>query len=299
MGRALDFSDSAIAEAPRSIEEAFAIVEAELKARGTPFLGGAAPNAIDIIFSALVAPLTLPHGYGSKLPALDALPPELRRFVDGLRARRGGQLVFDTYAAARGLPQPPLKRPRRDRTLAQRLLGPATFRLAARAAVAFGAPIVVKRLALVSRWNDVQQVLENDLAYRIEPINGPNFHTISGAFVLGLDRGPQFARERRQMYDAVSRIDAEELRARIRDEADRIITAALSPGIASTSRTATPIRLRPAAPHTSLAFPDRPRQTSCASAGRFSISAFSQVQRDAGDRARTPCRGRDPRLDDR
>jgi len=230
MGRALDFSDAAIADAPPKIEEAFAIVEAELTARGTPFLGGDAPNAIDIIFSALVAPVTLPPGYGSKLPALDALPPDLRRFVDSLRARRGGQLVLDTYAAARPSPQPPLKRPRRDRTLAQRLLGPAVFRAGARAAVAWGKPIVVKRFALVSTWNDVQHVLEQDLAYRIEPINGPNFQTISGAFVLGLDRGPQFARERRQMYDAVSRIDAADLRARIRCEADRIIADALDAG---------------------------------------------------------------------
>jgi cytochrome P450 len=230
LGRALDFSDAAIAGAPPKIEEAFAIVEAELAARGTTFLGGDAPNAIDIIFSALAAPLTLPHGYGSKLPALDALPRELRRFVDTLRARRGGRLVFDTYAAARPLPQPSLTRPRRNRTLAQRLLGPPVLRAAARAAVAWGTPIVVKRFALVSRWGDVQQVLEQDLAYRIEPINGPNFHTISGAFVLGLDRGPQFARERRQMYDAVSRIDAADLRARIKGEADRIIADALAVG---------------------------------------------------------------------
>ena len=230
MGRALDFSAAAIADAPAKIEEAFAIVEAELIASGKPFLGGNAPNAIDVIFSALVAPLVLPHGYGSKLPALDALPRELRRFVDSLRARRAGQLVFDTYAAARPLPQSPVKRPRRNRTLAQRLLGPAAFRAAARAAVSWGAPIVVRRFALVSRWGDVQQVLEQDLAYRIEPINGPNFHTISGAFVLGLDRGPQFARERQLMYDAVSRIDVADLRARVRGEADRIITDALGAG---------------------------------------------------------------------
>jgi cytochrome P450 len=150
--------------------------------------------------------------------------------VDSLRARRGGRLALDTYAAARPSPQPALKRPRRDRTLAQRLLGPAVFRAGARAAVAWGKPIVVKRFALVSRWNDVQQVLEDDLTYRIEPINGPNFQTISGAFVLGLDRGPQFARERRQMYDAVSRIDTADLRARVRGEADRIIADALDAG---------------------------------------------------------------------
>src|SRR5215471_8036452 len=85
MGRALDFSPQAIADAPVKIEEAFALVEAELAARGTPFLGGETPGAIDIIFSALVAPLTLPIGYGSTLPSLASLPPELRRFVDALR----------------------------------------------------------------------------------------------------------------------------------------------------------------------------------------------------------------------
>jgi cytochrome P450 len=230
MGRALDFSAAAIADAPPKIEEAFSLVEAELADRGTPFLGGDAPNAIDIIFAALVAPLTLPAGYGSKLPALDELPPDLRRFVDALRARRGGQLVFDTYAAARPAPQPHVTRPRRNRTLAQRLFGPAAQRTAARAAAAWGAPLVFRQLALVSRWRDVQHVLEQDLAYRVQPINGPNFETISGTFVLGLDRGPQFARERQHMYAAVSRIDADDLRARIGAAADRIIADALAIG---------------------------------------------------------------------
>jgi len=230
LARALDFSAEAIADAHLKIEEAFALVESELAARETRFLGGWTPNAIDIVFSALVAPLILPHGYGSKLPALAALPPEMRRFVESLRGRRGGQLVFDTYAAARPSPQPLLTRPRRNRTLAQRILGPAVQRAAARAAAAWGAPIVFKKFALVSRWSDVQHVLEQDLAYRIAPINGANFDTISGPFVLGLDRGPQFARERRLMYDAVARIDPADLRARIRGEADRILADALAAG---------------------------------------------------------------------
>ena len=230
MGRALDLTDATVADAAATIEEAFALIEAELAARGTAFLGGAAPNAIDIIFAALVAPLTLPKGYGSTLPPLDTLPAELRRFMDSLRARRAGRLVEETYAAARPLPQPRLTRPRRNLTLAQRILSPAVFRAAARAAAAWGAPIVFKRFAVVSRWSDVQHVLEQDRDYRIQPINGPNFDTISGAFVLGLDRGPQFARERRQMYEAVSRIDAADLRARIRAEADRILADALAAG---------------------------------------------------------------------
>lgn len=230
LGRALDFSPAAIDAAPGKIAEAFDLIEAALQERGTPFLGGEAPGAIDIMFSALVAPLILPAGYGSKLPALDALPPELRRFVDSLRDRRGGRLVFDTYAAARPAPQPPLKRPRRNQTLAQRLFGPGVQRLAARAAVAFSQPFVFKHVALVSRWTDVQSVLELDLAFRIQPINGPNFDVISGAFVLGLDRGPQFSLERRQMYESVARINSDELRERIRQGADQILDVAAATG---------------------------------------------------------------------
>ena len=162
--------------------------------------------------------------------------------------------------------------------MAQRILGPAAFRAVARAAAAWGTPIVVKRLALVSRWGDVREVLEHGSAYRIEPINGPNFNTISGTFVLGLDRGPQFARERRQMYDAVSRIDVADLRARIRDEADRIIADALGAGdrIDVAHGYAHPVAARSAAYLFGIHGPTK--RISCASAGRSFISAFSRTR---------------------
>ena len=174
MGRALDFTPIAVEQAPLAIADAFTIVEAELARRGTRFLGGDQPNAIDIIFSALVAPLTLPAGYGSRLPTLDEMPPTLRTFVDSLRVRRAGQLVINTYAVARPTPQPRLTRPRRNQTLAQRLFGPALQRAAARLAVSFSKPFVFRNFALVSRHKEVQSVLELDLPYRIAPINGPN-----------------------------------------------------------------------------------------------------------------------------
>ncbi len=71
-------------------------------------------------------------------------------------------------------------------------------------------------------------MLELDLPFRIQPINGPNFDAISGPFVLGLDRGPQFARERRQMYESVARIDSDGLRAHISREADQILDTAVA-----------------------------------------------------------------------
>ena len=124
-------------------------------------------------------------------------------------------------------PQPPLKRPRHNQTLAQRLLGPAVQRAGARLAVSFSKPFVFQNFALVSRYQDVQRVLELDLPYRIAPINGPNFDAISGPFVLGLDRGVQFDHERRKMYESVARIDSDDLRARISREANRILDRAV------------------------------------------------------------------------
>ena len=228
MGRALDFSPSAIEAAPPQILEAFDLIESELTRRGTRFLGGDTPNAIDIIFSALVAPLILPKGYGSRLPTLESLPPALRTFVDQLRARRAGQLVLDTYEVARPAPQPPIVRPRRDQTLSQRLLSPALQRVAARLAVRIDRPLVFRKLAIASRWRDVHDVLQLDLHYQIEPVNGPRFDVINGPFVLGLDRGEQFARERPRMYHAVARIDIEDMRTRAAQEATRLLDRAVA-----------------------------------------------------------------------
>ena len=228
MARALDFSPELIDAAPRQIRDAFDIVEATLAARKTRFIGGDRPNAIDIIFSALVAPVTLPDGYGSRLPRHEDLPAELRAFVDELRARRGGTLVVETYAAARPAPQPRQTRPRRNMTLSQRLVSPGLQRFGARIAVRLGRPLVFRKLAIATRWRDVHDVLELDLHFLIEPVNGSRFDAINGPFVLGLDRGDRFARERPRMYEAVARIDTETVRSRVAAEATRLLDHAVA-----------------------------------------------------------------------
>jgi cytochrome P450 len=227
LGRALDFSPSAIEAAPRNISAAFDLVEAELERRGTRFLGGDAPSPVDIIFSALVAPVVLPEGYGSTLPTLESLPPALRTFVDQWRTRPAGHLVFATYERARPTPQPLLRRPRRNQTLLQRLLSPRVQRFGARAALRLNQPLVFRKFALVTRWRDVNAVLESDLHFLIAPVNGPRFDVISGPFVLGLDRGEQFARERSAMYRAVSQVNLDQLRERVRQEARSLLAYAV------------------------------------------------------------------------
>ena len=83
------------------IEEALSLVEAELARRRSPFLGGATPGVLDIVFSALAGPLVFPRNYGARLPPFDELPPALKAFVKATRARPAGDLVLRTYASAR------------------------------------------------------------------------------------------------------------------------------------------------------------------------------------------------------
>ena len=101
MGRGLGFTPELLAQAPVQIEEALAFVEAELAKRGTPFLGGAAPGVLDVVFSALAGPLVFPPNYGARLPPFENLPADLKAFVTRTRARPAGDLVQRTYDAAR------------------------------------------------------------------------------------------------------------------------------------------------------------------------------------------------------
>jgi hypothetical protein len=62
---------------------------------------------------------------------------------------------------------------------------------------------------------------------QVKPVVVP-VDVISGPFVLGLDRGVQFADERRKMYESVARIDTDDLRARINREANLILDRAVN-----------------------------------------------------------------------
>ena len=218
-------SDSVVA-GEATIRESFDLVEAELASRGTKYLGGSEPGTLDIIFSALAASVVLPERHGFPLPPLESMPAELASFIREMRARRGGQLVLDTYAAARPAPQPALRARSYKRPLIQRLLTPKIQRLGARIATMLPPVIATRKVVLVSRWAEVKSTLEHDLDFGIAPVNRPHIEAINGPFLLSLDRGYQMARERPRLYDAVSRIDADSIREGIAGEANRLLNAA-------------------------------------------------------------------------
>jgi len=227
MARRLDSTRDLVVAAPGQIREACDIVEAELAKRGTRFVGGVDPGIVDIVFAALAAPVVFPPRYGAKLPALDALPDELKTFIGWMRARRAGQLVLGTYDAARPQPQGAMPARGSGRPLSSLLLAAWPQRLAARAAAAYGHIIRVKQFAIASRWDDVEDILRRDLDFLIAPINGARIDEVNGPFVLGLDRGVQMAIERPQLYAAVSAIDLVGVRALVAREAERLLDDAM------------------------------------------------------------------------
>jgi cytochrome P450 len=147
-----------------------------------------------------------------------------------MRGRRAGQLVLDTYAVARPVPQPTLPARRDKRSLLQRLVTPRVQQLGARLAVFFGPVLKIRKFVVVSHWAEVKAALENDLDFGIAPVNRPHIEAINGPFLLSLDRGPQLARERPRLYDAVSRIDLEAVRRGIAAEADHLLDGAVERG---------------------------------------------------------------------
>jgi cytochrome P450/glutathione S-transferase len=228
MARGLDLSPQLVQEAPARIREACDLIEATLGRR--PFLGGQQPNTVDIVFSALMAPVVFPPHYDAKLPALAALPAELSAFVEEMRARRAGALVLDTYEHARGEPQQPLPARGSGRPLQSYLLGPATQRLAAKAAAAYGKILKFRNYRIAVRWDQVEDVLRRDLDFRIAAVNGPRIEEVNGPFILGLDRGAVLTHERPQLYTAVSAIDLGDIRTLVEVEAKRLLDEAVARG---------------------------------------------------------------------
>ena len=89
---------------PQRAEQAFARIRATFEqtdarvADGRPCLCGDRLTLGDLALGSAAAPLLLPLGYGAKMPALEEMPPELRRAVEELRAHPTAAFVQRLYA---------------------------------------------------------------------------------------------------------------------------------------------------------------------------------------------------------
>ena len=211
--------------------------------------------------------MVLPPNYAAKLPGIDELPPGFRAFVNEMRERRGGKLIFETYVAARPVPQPPLPARSFRLSLSDLLRTPWVLRFGAKLAVAYGGIIRYGNTAIAARWRDVDEVLRRDLDFHIAPVNGRRIDAVNGPFVLGLDRGERLAAERAQLYAAVSRIDLDAVRALVAEEANGCSTTPCACTASWKSSTAMRGSSRPGRPCTCSGWRDRPRASRFGSPG--------------------------------
>ena len=79
---------------------------------------------------------------------------------------------------------------------------------------------------IVTRHDDVVNVLDRDEDFTIAPVNGPSIERINGPFILGMDRGPEYDRDHAALRAAARREDAERIRELARSAAARHVEAA-------------------------------------------------------------------------
>lgn len=209
----------------------------ERLADGRRYLMGDCFTAADLAFAALAAPAVLPPEYGGTMPTTDELPPDMRADVEELRTRPAGQFILRLYREDRPRPaidpiaagthQPGNRF--RDKLLnlfvSPRLLRPL-FKVLRRAAPV----LVVGKHAVLVRHADVLEVLSRDADFTIAEINEKRINDVNGAFILGMDRTPQYEREEAALREAVRRDDLERIRAFVARSAGELVAAARPQG---------------------------------------------------------------------
>jgi cytochrome P450 len=107
--------------------------------------------------------------------------------------------------------------------LSEQRLPAFAARCGAKIAALLGGPVRVGNVVIAARHADVVELLSRDLAFRIGPVNEKRIEAVSGAFVLGMDRGVTLARERNALYEALHKVDLAPIRSAAAHEAQQKI----------------------------------------------------------------------------
>ncbi len=232
MRRSLALTPDTITQTEKVIDAAFVQIEARL-ADGRCYLMGDTLTAADLAFAALAAPILIPPQYGGPMPSLDELPAEMRKGIEAWRARPAGQFVLRLYAEDRPQRAPDLialEQHGSGRTFKDRLFNwlirPAILRPIFSLIRQWSPILIVGKTAIVTRFNDVVEVLKRDQDFTIGPINAGKIDQIDGPFILGMDASPQYDREKSALMEVVRTSDLQDIRKFVAGSARERIDAA-------------------------------------------------------------------------
>ncbi len=221
-----------IADQEAAIEKALAQVESRL-ADGRLFLMGENFTAADLALGALAAPILLPAEFGGPRPSLNELPTAMRVAVERWRARPAGQFILRLYKENRPQRAPDLValgkhatgRTFKDR-LVNFLISPEVLRPVFTLLRQSSPICILGKHAILTRYDDVVEVLKRDRDFTISQINAGKIDKIDGPFILGMDASPEYDRENAVLHQAVRRDDLSAIREFVAQAAAELIEAA-------------------------------------------------------------------------
>ena len=214
-------------EAERAADSVFERMNARL-ADGRRYLVGDRFTAADLVFAAVAASAVVPAELGPPLP----------QPVPRLRESAAGRLVQRLYRQERiaTLDGRPLRAlaPSARTTFGERFkawagslaTGPGVLRFVFGLLRRWKPVFTIGGKTVVTRRVHVLEILERDLDFTIAEINDANMRRVSGAFILGMDRSPEYDREAGLLRSAARRDDPERIRALVTEDAAQMVAAA-------------------------------------------------------------------------
>lgn len=233
MRKALKIHPDSVEQSRRQILSSFD----ELSKRLRPdqrFLVGNELTAVDLVFAAGTAPVTVPPEYGAPFPKISEMPAAMQATVSAVQASSAGQHALRVYRQYRTTsPTAPEMSFAREDGLLRRwsnsfkrsLTGPTVLRLASHL-LRFKPVLRIGKTTVLSSYSAVVNALDDDERYTIAQINAARMDRISGPFILGMDRSAQYDRENAAIRSIVKPTDLDWVRDIVRRTTDSLISAA-------------------------------------------------------------------------
>jgi len=228
------------------IRSSFDEVDKQLK-DGRRYMVGDRLTLSDIALATAAAPILLPAGFGSPMPTLEQMPPEMVSIITEMRQRdtakfieriyrdhRNGHFANDKGAGTMaGQPSSTIDvdiaTPRGNDGIFAFIRTQGFLAFLARLALVLsprGSPLKIGSFVIAARHRDVSELLSRDLDFLIAPINEQRMREVRVPFILGMDRGTALAAEREALYTALAQVDRAKLAHAVAAQADERIAAA-------------------------------------------------------------------------